>query len=165
MRIDLRSLAKGRSIITQNVIMSEEQIRDARIEGGVACRAVVDTLQFQIHLNVSFACRATAECSRCCAPILLQVSGQYRLVLRERHAPRGGTEEEADFLFDADNAEVDTRQALYDEILTSMPMMPLCSPSCRGVQPETTEGTGGGDTRIDPRWEALKRLKDKEDTR
>jgi|GEM_PF-496079 len=165
MRIFLKSLAKGRSVISQEVTMSEEQAREAGIEGEVSCRAVVDALQFHIYMNISFACRVRAECSRCCTPISLPLSGHYRLVLMDRRAPRAGADDEADFMYDADDDEVDTRQALYDEIVISTPMMPLCSPSCRGVQPLAGGTAGKGEAEIDPRWETLRKLKQGQETK
>jgi uncharacterized protein len=167
MLFDLKSLPRGRSVVTQEVALTEEQATQAGTEGAVSCTAKVDALQFQIHASVSFSCRVRIECSRCSRVFSLPLQGKYRLVLQNRHAPRGEAADEGsvDFFFSDEDSEVDTGPALYDEIMIAIPMMPLCSPDCEGTAYGTgrtagaSAGPASGET--DPRWDALKKLKEK----
>ncbi len=162
MILNLKALHHGRSVVEQDVVMTDEQVRDGALEGAVSCRAAVDTLQFQIHAAVSFSCSVRLVCSRCLREFSQVLSGDYRVVIQNEHAPRNeeGGGDEVDFFFSDDDSEVDTRRALYDEIMISVPLMPLCSPRCEGIEaggPKPHPAAQG--EVIDPRWEALKKLK------
>jgi uncharacterized protein len=161
MHIDMRSLPPGRSIIEQKVALSAEQIRDCGITGEAACRAVVDALQYQIHASVTFSCVVNTQCSRCLKPISLPVSGQYSMILKDRNAPRQTDEDgtEADFYYTDSDKIIDTRQALYEEIIIAIPIMPLCRSSCESVLPEKSSTTVRVFKPVDPRWKALEKLK------
>jgi uncharacterized protein len=76
-------------------------------------------------------------------------------------------EEEIDLVFDDASGDVDLAAFIFDEILLSVPMKPLCSEECRGIRV-------GGDPAIsveylrqqprqtvDPRWKALEKLRNK----
>jgi uncharacterized protein len=54
---------------------------------------------------------------------------------------------------------VDISSAVYDEIMTALPLKPLCSEDCRGVEFGGDGGGSGKGDAVDPRWEALRRLK------
>jgi uncharacterized protein len=164
MIINLRTIPSGHSVIGQDVVMTEEQNEGAGVRGSVSCRAEAERIQFQIHLNVLYRCTVAQECSRCLKHYDNEVTGRYRLLLQEREGARrcGSVDEEAvDFFFSEEDTELDTRQALYDEIMTALPLMPLCSAECRGIERE--DGAAGQTEpkeSMDPRWEALRRLKE-----
>ena len=75
-----------------------------------------------------------------------------------RYGP-AGDEEAADFFFDTGHRSVDLSPVIYDEVLTSLPLKPLCNESCKGIiTAEGAEKELDGQT-YDPRWEALLKLK------
>jgi uncharacterized metal-binding protein YceD (DUF177 family) len=160
MFIDLRILPAGRSVIEQSVKLTEEQEKDSGVTGEVACRAVVDGLKFRIHMSVSFSCTANAVCSRCLKEITVPLQGQYRIVLENKNSVRqtGDNDDEADFFFTDSDKDIDTRQALYEEIVCAFPIKPLCSAECLPAVPEGEESAAAW-AGPDSRWDALKKLK------
>jgi uncharacterized protein len=98
------------------------------------------------------------------------LKGETRLIVRERPGFNGVAvnDEGADFYFDTRNDQVDLSPAIYDEIMTNLPLKPLCRTDCKGIpvegvvfeyDDEVTNSKKKVADEIDPRWEALKRLK------
>ncbi|MBD3318202.1 MAG: hypothetical protein GF344_20655 [Chitinivibrionales bacterium] len=163
MIINLRNIPSGRSVIVQDVAMTESQNEGAGLQGTVSCRAEVDRIQFQIHLTVFYQCLVEQECSRCLTHNARRIKGRFRVLLQDREGARrcGSVDEESvDFFFSEEDTEIDIRQSLYDEIMTALPLMPLCSVDCRGIQNEELNANSERSENLDPRWEALKRLKE-----
>ncbi|MCU0609227.1 MAG: DUF177 domain-containing protein [Chitinispirillaceae bacterium] len=70
-------------------------------------------------------------------------------------------EDDAVFYYSCRNPQVDLGSAIYDEIMISLPMKPLCKETCEGIQIGAAGvSVTGSSEAIDPRWEALKKLKD-----
>jgi uncharacterized metal-binding protein YceD (DUF177 family) len=93
-----------------------------------------------------------------------------RVIIKEEEGKHGASLEDdgTDFFFDVNHEVVDISSAVYDEIMTALPLKPLCSQDCRGIEFsgggvsfESVTSVDGGDNEkpVDPRWEALKKLK------
>jgi uncharacterized protein len=99
------------------------------------------------------------ECRRCGGP----VSGTVAAEVRERYAPRGGTDEDED-AYPLAGDELDLEPLARDAVLLELPLAPLCSEECRGLCPQcganwnvtTCECAPAGD----PRWSVLDALRD-----
>lgn len=116
----------------------------------------------------------SAECSRCLAdveePLNTEISEQYYPSVdistgTARTAPL--VEEEA-FRIDATN-ELDIREALRQNLITSLPMKPLCKPECAGICPDCGVNRNEsqchcGEDERDPRWARLIELIPSTDT-
>jgi uncharacterized protein len=127
-----------------------------RIEGGYA-------------LEAQLVYSGQLECSRCLAAYAFGEDETFSLVLY----PRAGasaeelelTPRDLDVLY-YDNPLVPLSPIAEERVQMALPMKPLCRPDCRGLCP-----TCGKDLNlapcacaretIDPRWEALKALKEK----
>jgi len=86
------------------------------------------------------------------------IKGALRLVIKEQAGKFGQSldDETADFFFDARHRELDLSPAIYEEIMTALPLKPLCRESCKGID----LGAGRREEEpVDPRWEALKKLR------
>jgi uncharacterized protein len=167
MVINLRTLPRGHSVITQDVLLSEQDMRDAQVTGAVACTAEVENMESQMYLRLRYGCNVTVSCSRCLREFDQHVEGRFRLILKKLASP--GTPEEddeaVDFFYSDDDVEVDVRQALYEDIMTNLPLKPLCSVECPGVEPAAEAQAEKHAKPIDPRWEALRRLREKNENR
>ena len=107
----------------------------------------------------------SAECSRCLAPVEepldTEISEQFypSVDISTGTAIAAPLLEDGAFRIDATN-EVDVREAFRQNLITSLPMKPLCKPECAGICPDCgvnrneSECHCGGDKR-DPRWAAL----------
>ncbi|HEX7511124.1 MAG TPA: DUF177 domain-containing protein, partial [Chitinivibrionales bacterium] len=68
--------------------------------------------------------------------------------------------DDSDFLYDDETEELDMNGVLFEEIAIAVPMKPLCSETCPGMQVGETVATGTMEKKeIDPRWETLKKFK------
>ncbi|MDR0330093.1 MAG: DUF177 domain-containing protein [Chitinispirillales bacterium] len=161
MIINTRLVPEGHSVIEQEEasLAAFKDDLPPSVEP-VKCRAEVDRMGGTIAVALRFDGVFEAECARCLGPVAVPVGGGLRVIIQEgqgKHGPSvdGGC---ADFYFDANHDIVDIGSAVYDEIMIALPMMPLCSEECKGI--EAGRGAGADEDRaVDPRWEGLTKLK------
>ncbi|HMD67841.1 MAG TPA: DUF177 domain-containing protein [Chitinivibrionales bacterium] len=171
MRINIHRVPEGRSVVTQDVTAADDNAQGLVLDGAVSCTADLDRIQAQIHARVRFACTLRLQCSRCLGPVRQSVQGEFRLVMQEKSRSGGRNhlpEEEVDLVFDDASGDVDLSPFIFDEILLSVPMKPLCSEECRGIGIQgdsaiSVEYRRPGQA-VDPRWKALERLRNKAST-
>jgi uncharacterized protein len=169
MRIHINRVPEGHSVLSQEVTALGEKAPESVAGTIVSCIADIDRLHSQAHVRVRFKCVAKLQCSRCLARVELPIAGEYRVVMQERTRQQSKNllpEDEVDILFDESTDEIDLAPFTYDEILLAIPMKPLCSEGCKGIilagDPAiSVEYEEGHRNTIDPRWEALARLKNK----
>lgn len=170
MIIDTRSIKDGHSSLKQNSTL--ESVRaDLPSFDTVACKVDLDRTGPTIYVHVWFSGDFKLDCSRCLITFDKKINGEIRLILKEKGSETGQSieQEDADFLFDSQSPEVDISSAIYDEIMTEIPIKPLCKEACKGValkDPNIKIDYDGSDTKvsekpIDPRWDALKKLRHK----
>jgi uncharacterized protein len=111
----------------------------------------------------------TLSCGRCLEPLVLPVSSEIRLRLTTV-AP-GPAEEEIELTEDdletvyVEGEEFDSLQLLREQLQLNLPMRSLCSDSCQGLCPicgtnRNRQPCDCEQGEMDPRWEALKRLRE-----
>ncbi|HUI92975.1 MAG TPA: DUF177 domain-containing protein [Chitinivibrionales bacterium] len=165
MLLTIRKIPEGHSVLSQSVPVSGEKAEGLVTAGDVACKAEIDRLQSQIHLKLTYDCVVRTQCSRCLAPVDCPVSGEFRIVMQEKSrvpARNALPDEEVDLFFTEADDTVDLAPLIYEEILLSLPMKPLCSESCTGIPAGHDQAiTVEYEKAVDPRWEALKKLQKK----
>jgi uncharacterized protein len=163
MVIDVRLVPEGRSVMEQETALSEYSGDLPPFISPLLCRAELDRMDGVIVVSLRFDGEFEVECARCLKPVGAAVGGDMRLVLKEMPGKHGPAldDESADFFFDAVDSLADLGPALYDEIMISLPMMPLCSEGCAGawVASEEAPAAEGGEREVDPRWAGLLKLK------
>lgn len=109
------------------------------------------------------------DCCRCLSPAGFAIEADIRFLLQRKEASDVETEalEDQDDvdLVDPGTKEIDLAQRLHDIVVLEMPMRLYCRRDCKGLCPQCgqdfNEGTCScADEVIDPRWEALKQLKE-----
>lgn len=108
----------------------------------------------------------TAECSRCLDPISedLEAGFQelYRYEAEEGEADDDTADEDEDYYLVGDL--LDLGPVIRDAVVLALPLSPLCGPDCPGLCPECGVKLAeagpehGHGERVDPRWEALRKL-------
>jgi uncharacterized protein len=90
------------------------------------------------------------------------ISGDFMLILQERDGHFGPAKEDetADFYFDPVHSQIDISPFIYDEIMISLPLKPLCKIDCKGIVVNAGK-KARRESEYDPRWEALRTLKEK----
>ncbi|MBE3000088.1 DUF177 domain-containing protein [Nocardiopsis sp. HNM0947] len=114
--------------------------------------------------------RMTAECSRCLDPLSEDLEASYQELFRYPSDSSEGTGDE-DTDEDADDEDyylegdlLGLEPVVRDAVVLALPLSPLCGPDCPGLCPECGVKLAeagpdhGHGERIDPRWEALRKI-------
>jgi uncharacterized protein len=136
--------------------------KDLSIRGNLVRR---DKDFFIIHLEAKALARV--PCRRCLATCEISLElGRMIYVKREPH-PREEEDSDDEYLvIGLDEKEVDIEGALRELILLDFPVYPLCNADCRGLCPQCGQNLnervcGCSAEKIDPRWDALRELRER----
>lgn len=112
---------------------------------------------------------ARGECSRCLAPVVIDVARHIQELYRYQPDTRGKKRDTADDLDNDDELMMDgdildMEIPIRDAIILSLPINPLCNPDCEGLCPECGEPWASlpddhGHEAVDARWSGLADLK------
>jgi uncharacterized protein len=116
-----------------------------------------------------FSYQQTIACDRCLSPLAQAVEGEIRLRL-VTVAPQLTAEEveltaeDLEILYLESN-EFDPEEILIEQLQLNVPMRAICKEDCKGLCPDcginrNLETCSCDEARIDPRWAALRGLKD-----
>jgi uncharacterized protein len=166
MELNLKRIPEGHSVLSQSVSLNDEQSEWLALSGDIACKAEIDRFTSQVYVLLSYNSIVEMHCSRCLVPVKVPLSGNFRIVLQKRTSSsdrNGIPEEDVDLFFSDSTDTIDLSPLIFDEIMVSLPMKPLCSAQCKGI----VDGYGSAvnvefehnNNAVDPRWEALKKLK------
>jgi uncharacterized protein len=168
MILETHLIPEGHS--TQHGLSALENVKDdlPPFSKKVECSLEIDRTGTTIFLHVWYTGEFEIECARCLESFPFIVKGDFRAVLKEVPGKSGRSldDDVADFYFNDREETVDLSPLLYEEILTALPLMPLCSIECKGiiVNDSNSSVVHGSEKKeqpeeIDPRWEALRKLK------
>ena len=160
MVIDTNNIKPGHSVVTQTTTLGEFQESLPPLETGVVCTAEIDRMSTALYVQLHFEGTFTLSCARCLKGYSQNVSGDCRVILEEKPGCSGPANDDgtADYYFNDDEATVDISAFVFDEVMTSIPLMPLCSSTCTGIEVKKAKNTQEEEM-CDPRWDALKKLK------
>ena len=137
------------------------EISPVRLEGEVA------PIEGGFSLNGRVAYSGKLECSRCLEPYPFDTRDEFSLVLYKRPAANPEElslkDEDLDVSF-YDEPDLAVAPLVEERIQIAVPMKPLCREDCRGLCPRcghdrNQSECGCEEQSMDPRWEALKKLK------
>jgi uncharacterized metal-binding protein YceD (DUF177 family) len=168
MLINLKTIAQGHTQLTQSVTL-QQQGDYPRLAYPIECIAEVDRLGDDLHLQVSFSGKIVLQCSRCLNDYDAETAGNFRLLLypQAKKAEMDYAQDDESIQFYNIDELFSIEQTLLDEILTEVTLKPLCREKCPGIEIAALPGISieaeqtEPDTDIDPRWEALKKLKER----
>jgi uncharacterized protein len=128
-----------------------------------------DQRQFRLVGRVSTAIELA--CGRCLERFTLDVEESFdvRYLPHQENAGEGEVEIEDDDLNAAYYRDdvIDLGQLIREQFYLVLPMKPLCSEACKGLCPECGTNLNASTCRctrrvVDPRWEALRSLGDRD---
>ena len=120
------------------------------------------------HMQGTMTGEFSAKCSRCLAPVKLDIHPSLRLTLLPKGKERKVGEDDE---LDIDDMSIDVYEGktidlsnfVRDELLLELPPKPLCSESCKGLCASCginlNDGSCSCEPPADPRWSALKEIK------
>jgi len=165
MILPVKRIPDGHSVLSQKVEFSGEQAQWLAAKG-LVCRAEIDRIRSQLYVHVFYDGSVKTECARCLKPVDFAVEGDFRVICVHRSETGDNSDfdkNEVDFVYDDTTDELDLTPLVYEEIMISIPMKPLCSAECPGIAidkvPVKRKASSEKSEPVDPRWEALKRLK------
>ncbi|MGD9199956.1 MAG: DUF177 domain-containing protein [Chitinispirillia bacterium] len=144
--------------------MTKYQKQNGKFMGDVFCHAEIDRNSLQIFLSIFYRCCITQECSRCLKTFSLPLNGQMKLILGKSEKGHNKIINENynlyDYIFSDFDTVIDIRQSIYDEVMINIPIKPLCTLDCKGINYKSDILKNGKQTiGSDPRWDILKKLK------
>ena len=171
MRIELEKLEGGRGVFAHVYQPDELNPVDERVnlsqtaEVSGSVRETGDGVFVNGHIETL----AQLECDRCLKPIELPVSADFALEYitgadyESSSAAALSDEEMSVSVFEGESIDVD--EIVREQILLAVPARTLCREECKGICPECGIDLNTGECscavdEVDPRWAALKSIKD-----
>ncbi len=117
----------------------------------------------EFFVKTSLKTNANLECDRCLDAYQLTIEEMVDMIFTMDQNMQ--TEDEQDvYVFSEGENEIDITDALRETLLIAIPFKKICDRACKGLCPHcganwNRESCECDQTRIDPRWEALRALK------
>ena len=170
MRIELEKLDGGRGDFAYVYQPGDLDPVDERVKLAqpVAIKGGVRRTGAGVDVTGHFETRVQVECDRCLKPVELPVSADFALEYitgadYESSSAAALSEQELSVsVFDGESIDVD--EIVKEQILLAVPARMLCREDCKGICPECGIDLNTGQCNcaaeeVDPRWAALKDLK------
>ncbi|HEU4434838.1 MAG TPA: DUF177 domain-containing protein [Pyrinomonadaceae bacterium] len=170
MRIELEKLEGGRGDFAHVYQPDELDPGDERVRlaAPAEVRGTIRRTGQAVAVKGHVATRVQLECDRCLKPIELPVISDFALEYitgadYESSSAAALSEEEMSVsVFDGESIDVD--EIVKEQVLLAVPARALCREDCKGICPECGIDLNTGQCNcaadeVDPRWAALKGLK------
>ncbi len=145
-------------------------------KGKVDVELAFEKKRRMLVLNLELAGQVNIECDRCLQPLNLPVATQYKLMIKLSASQPSPQDVKEDIIYIApESSHLNVAHPIYETLILGLPLSKTCEMDIGGeqacdpkimaiiegeVQEEETNKTEE-ETPIDPRWAALKKLKDK----
>ncbi len=170
MKILLQDIPQGHSIIERREPASGLELESwCRPTGPLEVVLDVERREERLTIRGSVALDAEQDCARCAKPFPFRLESEVLLLAERRGtddaADEAALEQDGEVLYH-DGLELVLDAPLREALILEMPVTSLCRPECRGLCPHcgadlNEETCSCEPTSGDPRWEALKGLKNK----
>lgn len=170
MKILLRDIPQGHSLIEQAAPPSSFDLTDwLHPVSPIEIRLEADRRDQQVTLQGEVGLTARDTCGRCLVEFQFEVRAEVLIFADRRGSDEpdeeDALEQEGSILYH-EGLELDLAPAIREALILEAPQVVLCRPDCKGLCPECGENRnevscGCAPSNRDPRWEALKGLRDK----
>lgn len=168
MHIDIRDLQEGENEFTFEESPDALHIHDETLHFvlPIQTRLSLYKLGVSITIKGETAFHLRQECARCLEPFEVKEAIPLHFVLQQGR-PEGLEDDTDETLIWLDNEaeQLDLGTQVKDYILLEIPVNPICKESCAGLCTQCGENLNVRqcdctNEKVDPRWEALRALKD-----
>jgi uncharacterized protein len=159
---------------TESLDVAEVEHPDLQALSPVRWRGEIRFVDPGFLLTASYSYQQTLNCQRCLEPVAQPVEGQLDLLFMPGAQPPAApehalAEEELGVVEVDEDAVVELRPLLLEQIQLNVPMKPLCRPDCAGLCPTCGANLNEGQCgcrkdEIDPRWAALEALRERKES-
>ena len=168
MIVKLNELEEGTASLDWEEAPEDLHIQDEDLQFSGPIRTRIEFVKLGESISATGRTNAVLrlECVRCLEPVSFSLSSDFKFVF-QKNRPESMTDDEDETMIwlDESGDKVDLGEEIKDYILLEMPLNPLCKTSCEGLCPICGENLNQtqcncSSARTDPRWEALRALKD-----
>lgn len=169
MKINLKNLHDGINEIPHEHTAASLNLSDQEeaeiFVNPIKTKATINWVSEQYFMSIAIATRASFTCDRCLTKFVQPVHEEFRLIYAITEAPSGKEVEDDEFRWlPRDTKEIDITADIREALLLMIPMKTVCSEECKGLCPYcgtnlNTDPCTCHAQQIDPRWDALKKLR------
>jgi len=170
MRIELHNLEEGKGVFTHAYEPGQLDLADERVSlcGPTAVSGKIRKVGAELIVSGRLETCAQVDCDRCLQPIQLPISSDFSLEYisdsdyEMSHTPELTEDLMGVSVFDGESIDID--EVVKEQLLLSIPSRVLCREECMGFCEKCGADKNAGDCgcvekEIDPRWAALKELR------
>jgi uncharacterized protein len=166
--IDLRELEEGFTDLEFDESPEELHIEDESFDfsGPVNTRLSFYSLGESLSVKGHSQARVAMDCVRCLERTEISLETRFKFVF-QKDRPKNVSDGDDDSLIwlDAKGEKIDLGEEIKDYVLLEIPQNPVCSDTCAGLCPTCGENLNTTicsckEESVDPRWEALRAIKD-----
>ncbi len=159
LRLDISHLSEG----THTFVLDpqpEALDLDPDLFSNIQVDAQLDFFNQRLLVTLQVKADAVLECDRTLVLFEQPVSGTHRLLFAP---PELVTEEQAEQYDDVrvlmpSDQQIDLTEVVHDTLVLAIPTRKI-APGAEGIEIPTRFGAPAGDEAVDPRWEALRKLR------
>jgi uncharacterized protein len=165
LRVDLGQLAREGTVVVEGAISPDDDIwsdSDLRWAGDVELRlTAAHAGTGEVVVRGAAEGTLDQDCRRCLRAVETDVEEELTLVFSSEAEPDSDA-----YPFDAGAPELDLSDAVREELILAVNQYVVCDPECRGLCPKcganlNEESCDCTEDETDPRWAALRALKDR----
>lgn len=169
MTIDLEAAASAAEIFAADEVIEFEDVDGhknritCRVE--LTVRKVAEAFYIHADLNGTF----TTSCHRCLEPAEQRLEPSFDLVVKRAGSEPGGEETHGDedmIYLPSGEDKLSLDERIQESLIVNIPIRVVCADSCKGLCSGCGTNLNFEECRcvkqVDPRWEALRELKDNE---
>lgn len=168
LRVDLGRLRREGSVLVEALVPPQHELwQDFELTwaGDVAVRLTASSAGTgELVVRGRVEGELAQECRRCLQPVTQPFSGDITMVVETE--PSGEEDDGEVYVVEPDGSELDVSRAVREELILAINPYVVCDPECRGLCVHCGTNLNEGSCHcshdeVDPRWEALRTLKEK----
>jgi len=161
--LNIAHLDEGHSSLIRQVTPAELELEnDDVFISPIDVRFEIDKVGHEFYVKANINTKAHLLCDRCTEPYDENIDESVRIVITT-DSDLGNREQDI-YPINTSSTEIDVTESIKETLLVSLPVKRLCKTDCKGLCPVcginlNFETCSCKTEKIDPRWEALKKLR------